>query len=190
MRKHGKLVPSERTAIFKDVNLRWPRIRQRAAQEAEACPQLAADMAKAAAEGKAAKDRAKAAAEGKAAADKAKAAAERRGLPWWGRGEAVPRARNTLGRLFRGRQERAAPHAEDRALLNRLGQEEFPCSPLHGGGGQEAENCAVCQERFRGGDKLSRFPCLHRFHADCIGKALQYSQNCPVCKFNLRTGKY
>ena len=90
------------------------------------------------------------------------------------------------------------PAAEDdpavQGLLNNLGQEEFkePVIDLSSQGEPDAaepENCAICQCPFSEGDKLRRFPCFHRFHADCTGRALQYSARCPVCKFNLRTGK-
>ena len=44
--------------------------------------------------------------------------------------------------------------------------------------------CAVCLDEFAAGDRITRLPCIHRYHAECIGKWLANSSLCPVCKQN------
>ena len=46
------------------------------------------------------------------------------------------------------------------------------------------ELCAICQETFAPGDRLSVLPrCTHQLHVDCAREwLLQYSKRCPTCK--------
>lgn len=53
---------------------------------------------------------------------------------------------------------------------------------------EEQELCVICQCPFQEGDDLRRLPCMHRFHAECIARGLQYSSCCPVCKYDLTAG--
>lgn len=45
--------------------------------------------------------------------------------------------------------------------------------------------CEICLEDFRPGDKVAGSPneqCVHEFHEDCIGEALQRATTCPCCR--------
>lgn len=46
----------------------------------------------------------------------------------------------------------------------------------------ELNQCMVCLETFKPGDKLRQLPCLHRYHCHCIDKWLERSSQCPICK--------
>ncbi len=62
-------------------------------------------------------------------------------------------------------------------------------TPDASGEDEEGEElCVICQCPFQEGDDLRRLPCLHRFHAECIARGLQYSSCCPVCKYDLTAG--
>ena len=45
-------------------------------------------------------------------------------------------------------------------------------------------SCAVCLDDFASGDRVTRLPCIHRYHSECISKWLANSSLCPVCKQN------
>ncbi|KAK6242792.1 hypothetical protein SCA6_008181 [Theobroma cacao] len=51
----------------------------------------------------------------------------------------------------------------------------------------KSEDCVVCLEALNVGSRVSRMPCSHIFHSDCIGKWLKQSHNCPVCRFHIQT---
>ncbi|KAK8504906.1 hypothetical protein V6N13_056234 [Hibiscus sabdariffa] len=49
------------------------------------------------------------------------------------------------------------------------------------------DNCTICLEELEVGSEVSRMPCCHRFHGDCIEKWLKQSHSCPICRFQLPT---
>ena len=46
----------------------------------------------------------------------------------------------------------------------------------------EKNNCAICLEDYKLGDKISYLPCFHFYHYKCIKKWLKCSTKCPLCK--------
>ncbi|XP_022853035.1 E3 ubiquitin-protein ligase Praja-2-like isoform X1 [Olea europaea var. sylvestris] len=47
--------------------------------------------------------------------------------------------------------------------------------------------CAVCKEDVAGGEKITRMPCFHLYHGDCILPWLEIRNTCPVCRYELPT---
>lgn len=44
------------------------------------------------------------------------------------------------------------------------------------------ENCTICLERMRKGEKLKFMPCVHKFHEKCIETWLRGHRVCPICR--------
>mmetsp|Transcript_2793 Transcript_2793/g.4186 ORF Transcript_2793/g.4186 Transcript_2793/m.4186 type:complete len:289 (+) Transcript_2793:83-949(+) len=50
------------------------------------------------------------------------------------------------------------------------------------------QECSICMEKYKIGDKIRILPCNHFFHADdCIMPWLQQHATCPTCRSNLPT---
>lgn len=47
------------------------------------------------------------------------------------------------------------------------------------------ENCTICLERLPIGMLVTRMPCTHFFHKNCIVQWLDTSNSCPICRFAL-----
>jgi hypothetical protein len=45
--------------------------------------------------------------------------------------------------------------------------------------------CIICREEFEDGLELTRLPCSHVYHGDCIVKWLEKSHCCPLCRYPL-----
>jgi len=45
--------------------------------------------------------------------------------------------------------------------------------------------CIICTEEFNAGLELTRLPCSHVYHGDCIVKWLEASHFCPLCRYPL-----
>ncbi|ONI06820.1 hypothetical protein PRUPE_5G083200 [Prunus persica] len=54
---------------------------------------------------------------------------------------------------------------------------------FQGGGGE----CVFCLEKMVSGDQVTRLPCSHVFHGDCVVEWLKLGHTCPVCRFKLPT---
>merc|ERR1712159_29923 len=54
------------------------------------------------------------------------------------------------------------------------------------GGEDEGEDCVICLEEFKQGDKIRILPCSHEYHSECIDRWLQtQTQQCPMCKHDV-----
>ncbi|KAL0414340.1 UNVERIFIED_CONTAM: RING finger protein 11 [Sesamum radiatum] len=50
-----------------------------------------------------------------------------------------------------------------------------------------AKSCSICLEEILNGTRVTRLPCLHVFHGDCVGRWLRGSHACPLCRYPLPT---
>ena len=51
--------------------------------------------------------------------------------------------------------------------------------------GKSGQDCTVCSESFRKGEKIRKLPCKHIFHETCIMPWLATNSTCPNCRLNL-----
>jgi len=51
--------------------------------------------------------------------------------------------------------------------------------------GKSGQDCSVCSDGFRKGEKIRKLPCKHIFHDKCIMPWLDQNSTCPNCRFNL-----
>lgn len=47
--------------------------------------------------------------------------------------------------------------------------------------------CAVCKDDVSLGEEVTRLPCCHHYHGDCIVPWLSIRNTCPVCRYELPT---
>ncbi|XP_059641828.1 uncharacterized protein LOC132283820 [Cornus florida] len=47
--------------------------------------------------------------------------------------------------------------------------------------------CAVCKDAILAEEKVTRLPCQHHYHGDCIVPWLSIRNTCPVCRYELPT---
>lgn len=47
------------------------------------------------------------------------------------------------------------------------------------------EQCPICIENFKTGDKVRTLPCLHQFHEGCVDNWLRNKNTCPICKHQI-----
>lgn len=50
---------------------------------------------------------------------------------------------------------------------------------------KEIEKCVICLEEFLSGSEVSRMPCSHVYHEDCIYRWLEKSGSCPLCRYHM-----
>ena len=51
------------------------------------------------------------------------------------------------------------------------------------GGPNSIQECTICMEEFQIGSKVTRMPCSHVYHENCIFKWLKTSHVCPLCRY-------
>ncbi|KAK6152652.1 hypothetical protein DH2020_012291 [Rehmannia glutinosa] len=47
--------------------------------------------------------------------------------------------------------------------------------------------CAICKDEFAVGEKMTKMPCCHLYHGECILGWLRIRNTCPVCRYELPT---
>ena len=45
--------------------------------------------------------------------------------------------------------------------------------------------CIICLQEFETGSEVTRMPCSHVYHGDCIVKWLETSHHCPLCRYTM-----
>ncbi|KAK3029318.1 hypothetical protein RJ639_038416 [Escallonia herrerae] len=58
-----------------------------------------------------------------------------------------------------------------------------------GDGLNTTEPCAVCLDEMLLGRQVTRMPCSHVFHGECIVRWLKESHDCPLCRHKLPTAE-
>ena len=54
----------------------------------------------------------------------------------------------------------------------------------------EEEDCAICLDEFKHRCSLKKWPCGHQFHTKCCKELLKFDTRCPLCRYDLVTGKH
>lgn len=49
----------------------------------------------------------------------------------------------------------------------------------------DQDECSVCLDKFKVGEKLARLPCAHRFHSVCSLPWLESHAHCPCCRMSV-----
>jgi len=50
----------------------------------------------------------------------------------------------------------------------------------------EKNDCCICLDELKVGDRMRRLPCLHTFHKQCVDKWLKTNATCPICKHSIK----
>lgn len=45
-----------------------------------------------------------------------------------------------------------------------------------------SEECAICLEEIKEGQKIKKLGCGHKFHKNCINDAMKFNRKCPLCR--------
>ena len=47
--------------------------------------------------------------------------------------------------------------------------------------------CNVCKDEYKEGEEVTKLPCNHSYHPECILPWLKEHNSCPTCRFELPT---
>ncbi|XP_010533410.1 PREDICTED: E3 ubiquitin ligase BIG BROTHER-related-like [Tarenaya hassleriana] len=72
--------------------------------------------------------------------------------------------------MFPGILSSREPVPADSSAIDSLGTVRF------------TRECAICVQDFAEGSMITRLPCDHTFHGDCIKTWLQINRECPLCR--------
>lgn len=64
----------------------------------------------------------------------------------------------------------------------RLSSEEIQALPRIRFRDAQQQCCAICLDSYQQGEFLTRLPCSHAFHVDCIADWLRRASRCPLCR--------
>ncbi|KAL1531442.1 RING-type E3 ubiquitin transferase [Salvia divinorum] len=59
---------------------------------------------------------------------------------------------------------------------------KLPTSKYKNRSSNETEECVICSDEFKKGDKVITLPCKHFYHSECITKWLEIKKHCPLCQ--------
>lgn len=79
--------------------------------------------------------------------------------------ETVPALKSTVEALEKFRYERSSEDDDESNLMT----------------------CMICMDEAMIGSYLTRMPCSHVYHFDCISQWLHINHTCPICRFKLPT---
>ncbi|GMN63013.1 hypothetical protein TIFTF001_032087 [Ficus carica] len=79
--------------------------------------------------------------------------------------ESEPASKSTVEALEKFRYERSSEDDDESNLMT----------------------CMICMEEAMIGSYLTRMPCSHVYHFDCISQWLHINHTCPICRFKLPT---
>ena len=87
-------------------------------------------------------------------------------------------------RLDNRENSRAASSGLSHAEIEALPTEMYTLVALDGSeeGDVEPEACSICLENFDKSDRVTRLPCNHIYHSDCIAICLRNNPLCPLCR--------
>lgn len=54
---------------------------------------------------------------------------------------------------------------------------------------RDARECVICQVDMSIGMKVTRMPCQHLFHTDCLHEWLKIGNSCPICRVEIPAKK-
>ena len=55
---------------------------------------------------------------------------------------------------------------------------------------EEDDDCAICLDKFKHRCSVKKWPCGHQFHTKCSKELLKFDTRCPLCRYDLVTGKH
>lgn len=86
-----------------------------------------------------------------------------------------------LNRLFQQAQPRGPPPAS-KSFIDNLSEFEYNENENN-----LSNNCVICQEQYSNGEKVTKLPCEHIYHKECISNWLKLHNTCPTCRREFET---